>query len=348
MKLHWGGKLVTAALVATLALGAAMDASAKRMGSSRSIGKQSSTVTQRQQTPPTTPAPTQQQAAPSAQPSPPAPAPMPAQQPRRNWGAMLGGLAAGLGIGYLLSKFGLGAGLASLLSNLILIAIVAFVVMWIIRKLRGTRPQEPAYATGGPSLGGDREPYVPSPAAPAAQPAAPVAASTGTGSAGNASGLGAGAQTAAQAWSLGGPAAPVADAPAAAPVAQQPWGVPADFDTQAFLRNAKVYFIRLQAAWDTANLNDIREFTTPEMFAEIKMDLADRGTAPNKTDVVSVEAELLGIETHPTEYLASVRFSGMIREDANAPAQPFAEVWNLTKPTQGSGGWVLAGIQQLQ
>ncbi|WP_247364106.1 Tim44 domain-containing protein, partial [Ralstonia pseudosolanacearum] len=136
--------------------------------------------------------------------------------------------------------------------------------------------------------------------------------------------------------------------PAAAPAAQQPWGVPADFDTQAFLRNAKVYFVRLQAAWDAGNLNDIREFTTPEMFAEIKMDLTDRGTVPNKTDVVSVEAELLGIETHPTEYLASVRFSGMIREETSAPAQPFAEVWNLTKPTQGSGGWVLAGIQQLQ
>ncbi|MDE2202224.1 MAG: Tim44 domain-containing protein [Burkholderiaceae bacterium] len=340
MSLHWGGKLMVGALVATLALGAALDANAKRMGSSRSIGKQSSTVTQRQQTAPaTTPSPTQQ-AAPAAQPSPSAPAPLPAQQPRRNWGGMLGGLAAGLGLGYLLSKFGLGAGLASLLSNLILIALMAFVVMWIIRKVRGSRPQGPAYATGGPSLGGEREPYVPQPVAPAPQAAAPAASALNTG---NTSGLGAGAPTAAQSWNLGGPAAP-----AAAVTPQQPWGVPADFDTQAFLRNAKVYFIRLQAAWDAGNLNDIREFTTPEMFAEIKMDLADRGAAPNKTDVVSVDAEMLGIETHPTEYLASVRFSGMIREEANAPAQPFAEVWNLSKPTQGSGGWVLAGIQQLQ
>ncbi|WP_185453469.1 Tim44 domain-containing protein [Ralstonia sp. SET104] len=349
MSLHWGGKLMVGALVATLALGAAVDANAKRMGGSRSVGKQSSTVTQRQQTPPaTTPSPTQP-AAPTAQPSPAAPgAAAPAAKPGRNWGGMLGGLAAGLGIGYLLSKFGLGAGLASLLSNLILIALVAFVVMWIIRKVRGSRPQGPAYATGGPSLGGDREPYVPQPATPAPQASAPAAASLNTG---NTSGLGAGAATAAQSWNLGGPAAASAQAVNAQPAAaapQQPWGVPADFDTQAFLRNAKVYFIRLQAAWDAGNLNDIREFTTPEMFAEIKMDLADRGTSPNKTDVVSVEAEMLGIETQAAEYLASVRFSGMIREEANAPAQPFAEVWNLTKPTQGAGGWVLAGIQQLQ
>jgi predicted lipid-binding transport protein (Tim44 family) len=333
------------ALVATLALGTALDANAKRMGSSRSIGKQSSTVTQRQQTPPATTTSPTQQAAPAAQPSPAAPAPSPAQQPRRNWGGMLGGLAAGLGLGYLLSKFGLGAGLASFLSNLILIALVAFVVMWIIRKVRGNRPQGPAYATGGPSLGGDREPYMPQPAAPAPQATAPAGSALNTG---NASGLGAGAPTAAQSWSLGGPAEPALNAQAAPAASPQPWGVPADFDTQAFLRNAKVYFIRLQAAWDAGNLNDIREFTTPEMFAEIKMDLADRGAAPNKTDVVSVDAEMLGIETHPTEYLASVRFSGMIREEANAPAQPFAEVWNLSKPTQGSGGWVLAGIQQLQ
>lgn len=334
------------ALVATIALGAAVDANAKRMGGSRSVGKQSSSVTQSQQSAPTSPTAPTRQAAPAAQPSPAAPAPAaPAAKPGRNWGGMLGGLAAGLGIGYLLSKFGLGAGLASLLSNLILIALVAFVVMWIIRKVRGTRPQGPAYATGGPSLGGEREPYVPQPAAPAPQAAASSFNTGGT----NTSGLGAGAPTAAQSWSLGGPAEPAAvNAQPAVAAPQQPWGVPADFDTQAFLRNAKVYFIRLQAAWDAGNLNDIREFTTPEMFAEIKMDLADRGATPNKTDVVSVEAEMLGIETQAGEYLASVRFSGMIREEASAPAQPFAEVWNLSKPTQGSGGWVLAGIQQLQ
>jgi predicted lipid-binding transport protein (Tim44 family) len=123
--------------------------------------------------------------------------------------------------------------------------------------------------------------------------------------------------------------------------------VPADFDTQGFLRNAKTYFIRLQAAWDRADVNDIREFTTPEMFAELKMQLQERGASPNHTDVVSLDAELLGIETVSDDYLASVKFTGTIREEENGAAAPFAEIWNLAKPVSGQGGWALAGIQQM-
>jgi predicted lipid-binding transport protein (Tim44 family) len=139
----------------------------------------------------------------------------------------------------------------------------------------------------------------------------------------------------------------VGGAAAAATQASAPWGVPADFDTPAFLRHAKTYFIRLQAAWDKADTNDIREFTTPEMFAELRMQIQERGASPNHTDVVTLDAQLLGIENSGAEHLASVKFSGMIREADNAPAEPFAEVWNLTKPASGQGGWTLAGIQQL-
>ncbi|HJU71870.1 MAG TPA: TIM44-like domain-containing protein [Paucimonas sp.] len=123
--------------------------------------------------------------------------------------------------------------------------------------------------------------------------------------------------------------------------------LPPGFDTQSFLRHAKTYFIRLQAAWDRADINDIREFTTPEVFGELRLQLQERGASPNVTDVVSLEAELLGIETGPNDYLASVRFSGTMKESENAPAEPFAEIWNLSKPLSGQGGWVLAGIQQL-
>ncbi len=122
--------------------------------------------------------------------------------------------------------------------------------------------------------------------------------------------------------------------------------IPADFDSAGFLRHAKTNFLRMQAAWDKADTNDIREFTTPEMYAELKMQLTERGASPNHTDVVSIEAELLGIESGETEHLASVRFSGMIREADHAPTEPFNEIWVLSKPVTGSGGWLLAGLHQ--
>lgn len=100
------------------------------------------------------------------------------------------------------------------------------------------------------------------------------------------------------------------------------WGIPVDFDVPAFLRAAKSYYIRMQAAWDKADIHDIHEFTTPEMFAEMKLQLQERGPGPNITDVVSLDAELLGIETLNNEYMASVKFSGMIRESEGAPAEP--------------------------
>jgi predicted lipid-binding transport protein (Tim44 family) len=123
--------------------------------------------------------------------------------------------------------------------------------------------------------------------------------------------------------------------------------VPAGFDTDAFVRNAKVYFVRLQDAWDRGNVNDIREFTTPEMFAEVKLDVDARGSAPNRTDVVQLNADLLGVEDRANEYLASVRFHGLIRESEGAAAEPFVEVWNLSKQKSGNEGWLLAGIQQV-
>lgn len=123
--------------------------------------------------------------------------------------------------------------------------------------------------------------------------------------------------------------------------------IPADFDQLAFLRVAKVNFIRLQAANDAGNLDDIREFTTPEMFAEIKLDIEERRGAAQETDVQSVETELLDLITETNRYIASVRFHGLISEQRGMPATPFNEVWHLVKPLDGSRGWAIAGIQQL-
>ena len=124
--------------------------------------------------------------------------------------------------------------------------------------------------------------------------------------------------------------------------------IPAGFDVDGFIRNAKVGFIRLQAAHDAGDLADIREFTSPEMFAEIRMDLDQRNGLPQKTDIVSLNAEILEVSGDSHRHIVSVRFTGMLREEADTAPVAIDEIWHLTKPIHGQGGWVLAGIQQIQ
>ncbi|MEO0047286.1 MAG: hypothetical protein RLZZ410_245 [Pseudomonadota bacterium] len=132
-----------------------------------------------------------------------------------------------------------------------------------------------------------------------------------------------------------------------APVAASIDSTIQNFDQQSFLLNAKKHFVHLQEAWDNGDLSKLKEFATPEMFEELRQDLAARANVNNRTEVLTLEAELLGVEAASDVYLASVRFSGMIREQSEGAAESFVEVWNLTKPMNGQGGWVLAGIQQL-
>jgi predicted lipid-binding transport protein (Tim44 family) len=298
------------------------EADAKRMGGGSSVGRQSQGMS-RQATPP---APANQpsaanQARPGNQATAPATAPRPSM-----WRGLLGGALLGLGLGALLSHLGIGGALASVIGTLLTFALIALAIMFIVRMVRGKNGgnrNQPAFA--GATAGGydsqpmARTPEIGSGLGQSSQPATPVAFQDHGASA-----------------SAAGTAAGVAS-----------MDIPADFDVQGFLRHAKTYFIRLQAAWDRADVEDIREFSTPEMFAELRLQLQERGASPNHTDVVSLDAELVGMERTADEYVASVRFSGMIREEENAPAAPFAEAWHLSKPVSGSGGWLLAGIQQL-
>ena len=141
------------------------------------------------------------------------------------------------------------------------------------------------------------------------------------------------------------PQLPGSAAPAA--VATSTGHIPEGFDSEGFLRVAKLNFIRLQAANDAGNLDDIREFVSPELFAEIRMQMDERGKAAQQTDIVTLNVELIEVSTEGSRHIASVHFSGMIREEADAAAAPFDEVWNLSKPSEGGQGWVIAGIQQL-
>jgi len=129
------------------------------------------------------------------------------------------------------------------------------------------------------------------------------------------------------------------DLPRAAPAG----ALPAGFDAAAFLKAAKLNFIRLQVANDSGRTDEVREFMTDELFEDLKRDI--RGG--QQTDVASLQAELLEVSTEGAKHWASVHFSGTIRETPGAAATDFEEVWNLVKPADGSSGWLLAGIQQM-
>ena len=133
-------------------------------------------------------------------------------------------------------------------------------------------------------------------------------------------------------------------------VGSQSWGVPAGFDTEGFLSAAKANFVTLQAAWDKSDINALRAMMTDTMLIEIQTQLAEReahtGVPANQTDVVKIDAQLLGIEDLGEAYMASVEFNGMIREDPASAPNPFREVWNMTKPKNGQSGWAVAEVQR--
>ncbi len=122
---------------------------------------------------------------------------------------------------------------------------------------------------------------------------------------------------------------------------------PAWFEDEPFLRQAKANFLRLQDANDKGDINDIREFTTPEIFAEISLQIQERGGKPQHTEVVTLNAEMADVATEGDHVVASVRFSGLIREEEGASAESFNEIWHIQKSTsQPNGSWFIAGIQQ--
>lgn len=123
--------------------------------------------------------------------------------------------------------------------------------------------------------------------------------------------------------------------------------IPAGFDSDGFLRQAKLNFVRLQAANDRGDMDDLKNFTTPEVFAEIQMQFQERGRTIQQTDIVELNASLIEVVTEQNQHVASVRFSGLLREDAGSVPASFDEIWHLSKPVDGSFGWRVAGIQQL-
>lgn len=338
-------KLWSVVLVAMMALMVHFDADARRMGGGKSMGKQSSNVTQREAggpgATPGAPAQNANSAAPARQPG---AANAGAAAPKKPWGAMLGGLAAGLGLAWLANSLGLGEGFA----NILLIALLAMAAFAIFRFVMRSRSAGNANQQGNAPFA-----FQGAGNANTAPAQAPMARQYNPDKVGN--------DASARPFDHSNMAfTPAAGAAAAggsmigsALSGSQNWGVPAGFDTDGFLVAAKRNFVTLQDAWDQADINTLRSMMTDEMVSEIRSQLSERETnradgVPNKTDVVMLEAQLLGIEDLGDGYMASVEFSGMIREEPSAGPSPFREVWNMTKPKSGSSGWLVAGVQALQ
>ncbi|MES2353726.1 MAG: Tim44-like domain-containing protein [Pseudomonadota bacterium] len=122
---------------------------------------------------------------------------------------------------------------------------------------------------------------------------------------------------------------------------------PDGFDAAGFVRQAKVSFIRMQAANDAKDLRDMRDYTTPELYAELAMQVQERGNTQQKTDVVNLEADLLDVTTEEGRAIASVHFTGLIREEENAAATPLNETWHVVKDLSNANStWLIAGIEQ--
>lgn len=312
---------VAAVSVATLPL----DAEAKRLGGGKAAGMQRQAPAPQQSTPlPASPnpaaAPTNSAAARAATPA----AAAAAAPAKRSWMGPIAGLAAGLGIAALMSHLGLGEAFGNFLTMALLALVAVIAIRWLMGRF-GARKTAPAGMPQGMQLATAGGAPMPDERPAAFRPEPVVQRSTVE-------------------------SAPVAPAMAGGASSAAAWAVPAQtaalpgFDAEGFERIAKMIFIRLQAANDAGDVDDLRKFTTPELFASLRLDLQERGGLAQRTDVVQLNAKVVDTARDGDQNVVSVRFDGLIREESEGAAAPFDEVWHLVQPADGSREWAIAGI----
>ncbi len=252
-------------------------------------------------------------ASPAAQPG-AAAAPAAAAAGKRSWMGPLAGLAAGLGLAALFSHFGMGEGLANFVMIALLALVAVIAVRFILARIRGGAGSGSAGALQPAAAGasGWAPPQTPQRDAPLQRQALDTAA---------------------------------AAVPAGAVASTT---LPGGMAHEDFIRLAKMVYIRMQAANDAGNIEDLRKFTTPELFASLRLDIQDRGNVAQKTDVVQLDAEVADVAQENGQDIVSVRFHGLIRETADGGAEPVNELWHLVRPASGGGDWAIAGITPLQ
>ena len=118
-------------------------------------------------------------------------------------------------------------------------------------------------------------------------------------------------------------------------------------DIEALLSLARQSFVRVQAAWDRADLHALSDLATAPLLEDLRHQLALRGPGPNCTEVLQLDARLLAMEELREAFVASVEFSGLIRERRDHAAAPFRELWLLANIKAAGCGWKLARVQSL-
>ena len=331
--------LIGALAVAVVVTSMPFDAEAKRLGGAKSSGLQRNMPARTApDAPPAKPAtPAQgQQAAPANAAAATAGA-APAAAAKRSWMGPIAGLAAGLGIAALMSHLGMGEAFGNFLMLALLAVAAIFLIRFLMRRFGGGGlVRTPALAGAGAGAGN----VTPSAAwqtTPREEPAAMQRTNFGE------------TATATSPISTSTPSATAETAvnTDAAPAAFSAAFVPAAFDSEGFARTAKLIFIRLQAAHDTADLDDLKRFTTPELFASLRMDILERGSDAQHTDVQQVEAVVLDVANEVDRQIVSVRFHGRTVEEHGGAPVGFNEIWHLVKPHDDSRSWAIAGIEQM-
>ena len=303
------------AAFATLTLALSDLADAGRMGGGRSFGAQRQSVTPSKTAPPAA-TPANNASAQPTTPTSPATTPAagtapPAAAPSgaSRWLGPIAGIAAGLGLAALLSHFGFSEGFGSLLLIGLVIFAGVFLVRMLMRRRETAKPLQYAGVGGDSVAGYENRPRPVWSDAPKIEPRV----------------------------------APAADAPGFG-VTRKP--LPQGFDARGFATEAKRQFIQLQGSYDAADRAALSAVMTSEMYAEIGHELDARGPH-HPTEIVTLDADVLDVSTEGDKHWASVRFTGLVREDGEPSPKPIDEVWNLAKPVRGTSGWLLAGITQL-
>ena len=306
------GKFLSVVMAFVIGFSCLSAEASKRLGSGKSVGQQSNNVSQTQGAS----KPTQ-----NATPATPA-APPPAAAPqKRPWGAMLGGLAAGLGLAWLASSMGFGEELGQfMMFGLIALGIMMVVGYFMRRRASANNPESNTSPLAFQGAGATP---------PQQQHATQFNTNTDATTASTGSMIGS---------AIGG--------------FQPNWSIPAGFDADGFVNKAKENFVVMQDAWDRSDTKSLRQLMTDNMLEEIKAQIAERDATASvgqmtKTEVITLEARLLGIEESVDGHLASVEFTGMIREDVGAQPESFKEVWNMSLSKTTNSGWLVAGIQAI-